>query len=115
MLFFRTVWAFLKDPEYRDLLITTVIILVGGTVFYHFVEDWTWIDSAYFCVITLTTVGYGDFAPQTDEGKLFTIFYLVLGIGIILSFINTIYSHFSDNRPLKWIARRRKTQSKKGN
>lgn len=96
MLFFRTVISFIKDKEYRDLLFTTMVILGMGSVVYHFLEGWSWVDSLYFSVITLTTIGYGDFSPQTDAGKLFTIFYIVIGLGIILSFINTIYSHYQN-------------------
>ncbi|MFK8100966.1 MAG: potassium channel family protein [Saprospiraceae bacterium] len=94
MIFIKTLISFLKDPEYRDLLFTTMIILTLGTVAYHYLEEWTWVDSLYFSVITLTTIGYGDFTPQTVEGKIFTVFYIILGIGIILSFVNTVYAHF---------------------
>ena len=55
-----------------------------------------YIDCLYFSVITLTTIGYGDIAPETTGGKIFTMFYIVVGIGIILSFINTIYKHYYD-------------------
>jgi voltage-gated potassium channel len=95
MFFFRTVTSFLKDDEYRDLLITTVLIVLGGSIFYHFVEGWSYIDSLYFSVVTLTTIGYGDFSPQTDAGKIFTIIYIITGIGMILSFINTIQHHYT--------------------
>ena len=98
MLIIRTIISFLKDEEYRDLLLTTTATLAFGTVMYHFIEGWSWIDSLYFSVITLSTIGYGDFSPATDEGKLFTIFYIIIGIGIILSFINTLYSHYFDMR-----------------
>lgn len=95
MLFLKTIISFLKDKEYRDLLITSIFILAFGSVVYHYLEGWTWIDSLYFSVITLTTVGYGDFSPQTDGGKLFTIFYILIGLGMILSFINTVYNHYA--------------------
>lgn len=98
MLLFRTAISFLKDEEYRDLLLTTLFVIALGTVSYHFLEGWSWIDSAYFSVITLTTIGYGDFSPQTDGGKIFTIFYIVVGIGIILSFVNTVYNHYNKVR-----------------
>lgn len=101
MLFFRTVISFLKDKEYRDLLITTMVIITIGSFVYHYLEGWSWIDSIYFCIITLTTIGYGDFSPQTDGGKLFTIFYILIGLGIILSFINTVYSHYYDIKTKK--------------
>ncbi len=77
----------LRDPEFRGLFYTTLIIVAVGGWFYHLVEGWSWLDSYYFTVITLTTVGYGDFAPQTSLGKIFTMLYVVLGLGIISSFI----------------------------
>jgi len=95
MLLLRTIWSFLRDKEYRDLVITTVVVLILGSIVYHYLEGWNWLDSLYFSVITLTTVGYGDFAPQTDGGKIFTIIYIIVGIGIILSFVDSVYNHFS--------------------
>lgn len=95
MIFIKTVVSFLKDKEYRDLLFTTMIILGIGSVVYHYLEGWEWIDCLYFSVITLTTIGYGDFSPQTVPGKLFTIFYILIGLGMILSFIHTVYQHYN--------------------
>ena len=84
---------FFKNGPYRNLSISTIIILLAGTVTYHFTEGWRWLDSIYFSVITLTTVGFGDLSPTTDFGKVFTIFYVLTGIGIIFGFINTFYQH----------------------
>ena len=47
-------------------------------------------DSLYFSVITLTTMGYGDFSPSTRAGKIFTMFYIFVGIGIISGFVNAV-------------------------
>jgi hypothetical protein len=101
MLFFETVSSFFRDREYRSLLITANVVLVLGAVAYHYLEGWSWIDSLYFCVITLTTIGYGDLAPKTDAGKIFTMFYIVVGLGIILSFIQTVYHHYNQSRTKK--------------
>lgn len=98
MFFYRTLISFLQDDEYRDLLITTVLIVLTGTITYHYLEGWSVIDSLYFSVVTLTTIGYGDFAPKTDGGKLFTVLYIIVGIGMILSFINTIQHHYTHMR-----------------
>jgi len=95
MFLLQTLISFLKDKEYRSLLMTTFVIIGLGSIVYRNLEGWSWIDSIYFSVITLTTVGYGDFSPQTDAGKIFTIFYIVTGVGIILSFINTVYNHYN--------------------
>ncbi|MFT5056870.1 MAG: voltage-gated potassium channel [Pseudoalteromonas distincta] len=98
MFVFRTILSFLRDKEYRELLFTTLLVILGGSMTYHYLENWSWVDAIYFSVVTLTTVGFGDFAPKTDGGKIFTIFYIIIGIGIILSFINTLYEHYRDMR-----------------
>lgn len=94
MYLINTILSFIRDKEYRNLLVITSIIIGLGTVFYHYVEGWSWIDAAYFSVITLTTIGYGDFSPVTDLGKLFTIGYIIVGVGVILGFINAVYHHY---------------------
>lgn len=106
MFFIKTVLAFLQDEDYREILITTIIVISTGTVFYHYQEGWRWLDSLYFSVITLTTIGYGDFSPQTDAGKVFTLFYIIIGLGMILSFFHILYNHFNDLR----LTSRRKTK-----
>lgn len=98
MVFFTAIISFIKDEQYRDLLITSLIILAIGTFSYHHLEGWDYIDSLYFSVITLTTVGYGDLSPQTTGGKLFTIFYIFIGLGMILSFLHTLFDHFDMER-----------------
>ena len=98
MLFIKTIFTFLKNKEYRSLLYTTFIIILIGAFAYHYLEGWTYLDSFYFSVVTLTTIGYGDLAPKTDGGKIFTIIYIVLGIGVILNFLNTLQNHYSESR-----------------
>tara|TARA_R110000796_G_scaffold43619_2_gene107101 strand:- start:252 stop:569 length:318 start_codon:yes stop_codon:yes gene_type:complete len=90
----------LKVKRYQILILATISILSLGSIFYHTIEGWSWIDSIYFSVITLTTVGYGDFSPQTDTGKIFTIFYVITGIGLMFSFINKFYQ-FNVNKARK--------------
>ncbi len=87
--------SFLYDKDYRNLLISSVLILCGGATFYHFVEGWSWVDSIYFSFISLTTVGFGDITPETSLGKIFTIFYLTIGIGLILTFLDILFKHYS--------------------
>lgn len=98
MYLFTIMLSFLKDKEYRQLLAITAIILAIGTISYHYIEGWTWIDALYFSIITLTTIGYGDFSPQTTAGKLFTIGYIVIGVGMILGFINAVFHHYKSQR-----------------
>lgn len=85
--------SFIRDKNNRWLVGAALASISAGTVFYHLVEGWMWIDSLYFSVITLTTVGYGDFSPKTDAGKIYTCFYVIFGIGIVFGFINNAFEH----------------------
>jgi hypothetical protein len=60
-------------------------LLVLGTVSYRLIEGWTWIDSFYFSVCTLTTVGYGDLSPTSEFSRLFTAVYALSGVAIALT------------------------------
>ena len=107
----RAVRQALKEPETRGLVYAALLILVAGTVFYRIVEGWSWVDSLYFAVVTLTTVGYGDFTPQTTAGKLFTVVYILVGLGILASFIGLI-ADFRGTRPGFWNRRKNEDDAK---
>ncbi len=86
---------------YRIIINAALFMLLLGTVFYHFVEKLRWIDAWYFSVITLATVGYGDISPKTDLGKLFTTFYVLVGVGIIVVFTSTLVKRAGQRRATK--------------
>ena len=67
-----------KDTVYGLSFIAALI--VTAIVAYHFLEGWDYVDSAYFAVSTITTVGYGDLVPKTEMGRIFTIFYMLAGV-----------------------------------
>merc|ERR1719272_2841446 len=64
-----------------------LIFLFGGAAIYTAMEPWSYLESLYFCWVTLATVGFGDFLPTSTASKLFSIFYIVFGLGICASFI----------------------------
>lgn len=79
----------------RNLVITVLLILVLYAIsifFYNKFEGWSYLDSAYFITMSITTIGYGDFIPKTDEGKIFTIFLAFIGISLAFLLISTIAS-----------------------
>jgi hypothetical protein len=69
------------------------IIIVVGAVLYHRLEGWDrldWLDSFYFVVITLTTIGHGDFSPTTPVTKLITIFHGDNGVIVLFKIFDVI-------------------------
>lgn len=94
IIFLRSLGKMLKEPEFRSFIILVVITILLGSSVYRSIEGWSWIDCIYFSVITLTTIGYGDIAPATDLGKIFTIMYVFMGLGILLGFVNASGEYF---------------------
>jgi len=67
----------------RGIILTSLILLVG-TIGYWLIEDWSLLDSLYMSIITLTTVGFSETHSLSPQGRIFTIFLLVIGVGFIL-------------------------------
>lgn len=112
--FIRTVRGLLKDPDTRSVVYLVGLLLLGGMFFYHNVEGWSWLDSLYFSVITLATVGYGDFSPKTDAGKVFTMIYIVIGLGVLAGFISLVAQKQNDQRRESRERRQQREDAKRG-
>ena len=82
--------AWRRDPQFRALVLLVIATLLTGTIFYSLHEGWSVVDSFYFSVTTLTTVGFGDLTPTTVLSKLFTVLYILTGISIILGFVDVV-------------------------
>lgn len=83
----RGIWS---DRASRGILVTAALLLLAGTILFMIIEGFSPIDSFYFSFITLATIGYGDFSPSTDLGKLVTVAYSIAGLGIMAALIATI-------------------------
>lgn len=67
----------------RISLIFLIGLLFIGTAGYIVIEDWTFIDSLYMTVITVSTVGFREVFRLSPAGQLFTIFLIVFGVSFI--------------------------------
>jgi hypothetical protein len=87
-----------SDPSFRGVVWIAVTLVMAGGFFYARVEGWTFFQGIYFSVITLGTVGYGDLAPVTFAGRLFTIFYVLVGVGVIVALAGQLASQLIEGR-----------------
>ena len=63
------------------LLVTTVVL--GGAFFSLVEQDADWVDGMWWAIVTLTTVGYGDFAPDSIAGRWVAMFVMAGGLGSV--------------------------------
>jgi potassium channel subfamily K len=81
-------WSDRYDISYeftiRECLFLTLFLLaIGVLVFSLLVEGWSILDSLYFTIVLLTTIGYGDMTPSTPAGKIFASFFALGGIVVL--------------------------------
>lgn len=83
-------------------IVMLILVLSVGTEAYHQIEGWGYIDSLYFSVITVSTIGYGNgIYPVTDEGKLFTVVYLLMGVSTAFTILYSVSAEFLENRYMR--------------
>jgi len=71
-------------------MVLMLVLLASATWFYREVEGWGIVDSLYFCVMTMSTIGYGDLTPSTPFSKIFTIMFSILSIGVFAAVASKI-------------------------
>ncbi|MEN9201806.1 MAG: potassium channel protein [Thermostichus sp. DG_1_6_bins_120] len=83
-------------------------VVLVGTLWYHWIERWPWVEALYMTIITLTTVGYMEVQPLGDRGRLFTVALILMGVLSIGFMVNRItetlaQGHFQEEiRQRRW-------------
>lgn len=58
-----------------------LLMIFIGTIGFHLIEGWTFLDSIYMTIITIFTVGFKEVRPLSQQGQIFTIFIILGGVG----------------------------------
>jgi len=86
-----------------------VSVFLIGVLGYKIIEGWTLFDSFYMTVITLATVGYSETHPLSVSGRMFTIFLILGGMGVLVYFVSTITAFILEGE-LKDVIRRQRME-----
>jgi voltage-gated potassium channel len=82
---------------FRTKIYTAVFLLILllsiGVIGFKVMSNYTWVDSVYMTVITITTVGFGEVQPLDDNAKIFTIFLILTSV-IILGYAITVITEY---------------------
>ena len=88
-----------------SLFITSGLIILIGTIIMYSIESQvpnskirTPLDALWWCVATVTTVGYGDIVPVSDIGRIVALFYMFFGISMIAILLSVITNTFYKRR-----------------
>ena len=88
-------WRRLRIP-----LTVLLLVVIVGTVGFWLLEDnvKTLLDSFFFTLVTVTTIGYGNITPQTVAGKILTIGIIIAGVGAALVSMQTVFESLVGKR-----------------
>ena len=89
---YETKNIFKFQPSVAGSFVVVILFLCFSTLAFIRIEGYSRRDAFYFCCTLLTTVGYGDIAPETVAGKAFTMVYILLGLTLVTTCIGTIIS-----------------------
>jgi voltage-gated potassium channel len=85
----------LKDPQIRVLrgVFILAAVVFAGVIGFMIIERWSFWDSLYMTVISISTVGYGEVHPLSSNGRLFASVIILAGIGSVF-FATTMLGRF---------------------
>ena len=81
------------------ILFFFLIIISGSSGFYLLEDNWSIFDSVYMTVITLSTVGFGEVQPLSQDGKIWAMIVIIFGVSgfaMVVSRLNTSIIEFKE-------------------
>src|SRR5579884_3005388 len=97
-------------PALRNLRVISAwlaLLILVGTVGFRAIEHWPWFDCFYMVLTTITTIGYGEVHPLSNAGRMFNVFVIVVGVGLVFLGIGALASSLLEFELRTFFGRRR--------
>ncbi len=91
----------------KFLAAAIVIVIIAGTVGFHYIEGWPWFDGFYMVITTLTTIGYQETHPLSQAGRVFNVFIIFSGVGLVFLAIGSLTQALLEFELQSFFGRRR--------
>lgn len=96
ILLIKYVFKKIKNSKIKILIVFFLIffLIFVGTMSFSYLEGWSYVDSFYFSVISITTIGYGDLYPTHDISKIIISLYAILGVSLFLFSLGFVIEYY---------------------
>lgn len=97
-------------PGLRNLKMIFLLLGVHAVIAscgFRFIEGWSWSDSIYMVVTTVTTIGYREVHELSPVGRMFNLYVIIVGVGLVFLAIGALASALLEFELLKFFGRRR--------
>eukprot|EP00736_Rhodelphis_marinus_P011353 Rmarinus@m.10785 len=64
-------------------IVSIIVMILAGALLFYYEEDTTMMDAVYASAISLTTIGYGDYSPQNEAGRIVSTAWLLVGVVVV--------------------------------
>ncbi len=91
----------------KFLVVALALVIAIGTAGFHFIEGWPWFDGFYMVITTLTTIGYQETHPLSHVGRVFNVFVIVCGVGLVFLVIGSLTQALLEFELQNFFGRRR--------
>ncbi len=81
-----------QSKLYRAVLLLFLVIIIGISGFMYLSDD-TFVNALYMTIITITTVGFGEVHPLSQEERLFTVFLILMSV-IIVGYVASVLTEY---------------------
>lgn len=90
----------------KFVLLLFVLLLAVGVIGFMLLEGLSFFDAIYMTIVTVATVGYGDIVPHTTAGRIFTMLFIIGGVGMTYYTLTLLFAVIVEGRLKNILGRR---------